>query len=340
MTWTSLAGITTPAVTVPVVMNCSVFVDGSNANDVFAELFLEGSYPAASSETLWRSQDGGTTWHPLSMPHLGGGWAEITVVGTRLVAFASYNYGAAPSCVAAGSRNTVDDLYASDDGGMTWKTIGQDLISKGLDITDVGVHYTPALLGIGTTLFVQTYCDNQQGQGGQQTYWRSTDGGDTWTALAFPAGLIDNMRFTPSPSGSFYGVAVDDTEASISEQTTTHLLYSSDSGATWNALPPLHTLPGVPSSQSYVTAQNIIALPDGSVLADIKAGSGPNTAVAQMYVVHPQDATPTWQRYAPSEGEGGASDGGWDIASTSSGLVLRGWHYGASKPAVYLSPLP
>ena len=162
-------------------------------------------------------------------------------------------------------------------------------------------------------------------------------------AVALPAGLIDNMRFTPSPTGTFYGVAVVEKASSTGEQTLSQLLYSSDSGATWKALPPppLNALPGGQSSLPYVTTSNIIALPDGSVLANFTAGSGPNTALSQIYVVHPQDATPTWQRYAASKGAGTYSDGGWEIAATSSGLVLWGWDCGtyACQPA-YLSPVP
>jgi hypothetical protein len=182
---------------------------------------------------------------------------------------------------------------------------------------------------------VQTFCDAQQGV--QQTYWRSTDGGSSWTALGLPAGVIENMRFTPSPTGSFYGVEIVDTEPSTGVETTLQVLYSSDSGAIWQALPPLSTLPGAQSSQSYVTAANIIALPDSSILADILAGSAPNMAVSQIYVVHPQDATPTWQGYAPN---GGYDYSEWEMASTSSGLVLWGWDSGEFPKPVYLTPLP
>jgi photosystem II stability/assembly factor-like uncharacterized protein len=354
MTRQSVAGISTPAVNVPTNLNCSIFVDATDANDVFAQLLLlpttgpTGEEPPVS-ETLWRSRDGGTTWQQLGMPHLFRGWAAITVVGARIVALAQYGNQVAPLCDAtdpsnAGPLHQVDDLLASDDGGTTWKTIGQTLISKGLSITAAGVGgATPGVLSIGTALFVQTFCLGQQGSYTpvQQTYWRSTDGGDSWKALPFPAGTLEGMRFTKSPTGSYYGVAIVGTEPSTAEPTTSQLLYSSDSGTTWTALPPLTTLPGVQSSQRYVNAHNIMALPDSSVLADIRAGSGPDTAVSQIYVVHPQAATPTWQRYAPSKGGGSWYDGGWQIASMSQGLVLWGWEYGASsQQAVYLSPLP
>jgi hypothetical protein len=189
-------------------------------------------------------------------------------------------------------------------------------------------------------LFVQTFCNTQQGP--QETYWRSTDGGASWMAVALPAGIIDDMRFTPSPSGSFYGVVVV-AKGPITSEPTSSPLYSSDSGATWKALPPLplNTLPKGQTGLGFADTYNIIALPDGSVLAEIISGSGPNTAVSQLYVVHPQDATPIWERYAPSKGEGSWYDGGWEIASTSSGLVLWAWSYGlSSQQAVYLSPLP
>lgn len=353
ITWTSVSGISTPAVNVPAALNCSIFVDATDANDVFAQLLLlpttgaTGEEPPAS-ETLWRSRDGGSTWQQLSMPQLFRGWAAITVVGARIVALAQYSNQVPPFCDATDPSNVgplhqVDDLHASDDGGKTWKTIGQPLISKGLSITAAGSGgATPSLLGAGATLFVQTFCLSQQGSStvSQQTYWRSTDGGDSWMAVAFPAGTIEGLRFTPSPAGSFYGIAVVGSETSAGEQTAS-LLYSGDSGTTWEALPSLTTLPGVQSSQFSANAHNIIALPDGSALADITARSGPNAAVSQIVVVHPQDATPTWQRYAPSKGGGSRYDGGWEIASTSQGLVLWGWEYGtSSQQAVYLSPLP
>jgi photosystem II stability/assembly factor-like uncharacterized protein len=341
MTWTSVGGIATPTVTMSVTMSCSVFVDANDAKDVFAQLLLFPSGPGPGlggeyspvSETLWRSQDGGTTWSQLRMPQLFRGWAEITIVGTRIVALSAYSQQGTPECGVADVGG--DDLYASDDGGQTWSTIGQELIRKGLSITARGTGGA-TLLDIGTTLVVQTFCVAQQGLNTQQTYWRSTDGGATWTALPLPAGVIEDMGFTPSPTGSFYGVAAVGTESSVGEQTAS-LLYSSDSGATWKALPPWTTVPGVQSSQFSALA-NIIALPDGSVLANILEGSSEPTAAYKIYVVDPQDATPTWQRYAPSSGEER-----WQIASTSSGMVMWGWEYGkggSPQQAVYLSPVP
>lgn len=354
MTWASVGGISTPAVTVPATLNCAIFVDTNDATDVFVQLLqLPTTGPigeeAPVSETLWRSRDGATTWQQLIMPDLFRGSAAIAVVGTRIVALGAYSDQVAPNCDATdstgvGPPHQMNNLHASDDGGKTWKTIGQTLIDKGLSITSAGIGgATPSLLGLQTMLFVQTFCLAQQGAStiAQQTYWRSTDGGDSWMALAFPAGTVEGMRFTMSPSGIFYGIAVVDIDSNTNAQPTPQLVYSSNSGATWTTLPPANSLPGVPTSQLYARAHNIIALPDGSALAQIATGSGPTTAVSQLYVVHPQDATPTWQRYASSTGEGSSIDGGWEIASTSQGLVLWGWEYGTpSHQAVYLTPLP
>jgi photosystem II stability/assembly factor-like uncharacterized protein len=347
MTWTSLAGISTPAATVPVAMSCSVFVDANDASDVFAQLVLLPNGPgpgsqAAVNETLWRSRDGGTTWQQLHMPQLFRGWAAITVAGTRIVALAAYGQQSMPFCDAtgpAGGLDRIDDLYASDDGGITWNTIGQNMISKGLSVIEDSI--TPSLLDVGSTLFVQAVCEPQPGSATvyPQTYWRSTDNGNSWAALAFPAGGVVALQFTASPTGSFYGVAVVDKGSSASEQDT--LLYSSDSGATWTALPSVKTLPGIDTSQFVARTQDIIAFPDGSVLAGIEVGSGYNTAVPQMFVIHPQDANPPWHGYAHTKGEASYYNGRWEIASTNSGLVLWGWEYGtSSQVAVYLSPVP
>lgn len=116
------------------------------------------------------------------------------------------------------------------------------------------------------------------------------------------------------------------------------MLYSADSGASWKALPPLSSMPGLHPVLQYTSVEWAIALPDGSVLAAVNVyDTGFAIKSSGIFAIDPHSATPTWRRYASFE-----SQLPLDISVTSQGSVLWALSNGGAPlaPIVYLSPLP
>jgi putative zinc finger protein len=364
MTWRPVGGLTPPNLAST---SCQVFIDANNANDVFVQLVCDGagSAPCAS---LWRSPDGGATWRQLSMPQLPWGWDNIAVVGSRIIGLGTDDFPSrspyGPMCTTdpnSTDLHQLNDLFASDDDGKTWKQIGQPLIAQGLSIVPGGdsgfttaPSSSPALLSFGAALFVRTFCF--AGHSGdlrsQQTYWKSGDSGETWAKISAPD---SDMYLTPSATGGAYGVAVSPTRNSFLA-TTPVILYSHDSGTSWSALPSLDSIPLPPdikkSAPGCVTtcythygAPLAIALPDGSVLVEFHVqDTRTNATLDALYAIDPGSAQPAWRQFAPMNAGSTSitSLTGWPLAATSQGLVLWALPNNGQSPLtrVYLSPLP
>lgn len=355
MTWRPVGGIMTPTVSQSVSMTCSISIDTSDANDVFVQLLLwpgPGLLPVVS-KTLWRSRDGGITWSKLSIPQtMLQGWASIVVVGSRLVGLGSESQIVPPICTTdphATAPHQVNDLFASDDGGLTWTQIGQALINQGLSISR-GAIPGPIVLSVGTVLYVKTSCGVWQSNGeylAQQAYWKSSDGGGTWTRLPIPASVIGDLDFMPSATGGVYGVAVNVGDTYQPEQS--EILYSRDSGASWETLPSLKSLPLLHTA-TRIYAQWVIALPDGSVLANISSSSAnASDGSSDMYAIDPQSPKPAWRHFVSTKVDSTyiAPINSWPgndrpLATTKRGLVLWAQVFGGQHnlTTTYLSPLP
>lgn len=367
MTWRPVGTIPSAVAAASQFDNCEVIIDSNDANDVFVELMLGSD----AQYKLWRSRDGGATWSQLSMPPLYKGWANLVVVGSRIIGLGTDDNflnpaDAFPTCSTdpiTTQPHQVNDLFASDDGGKTWTHIGQPLINQGLSITpttEIGsfpgiTAISPAVLNVGAALFVRTFCFTAQHRL-QQAYWKSSDGGETWTQLALPG---SDMSFTPSATGGAYGVAVIPGLYGAST-TPPRLLYSRDSGASWEALPSLGSIPLPPHFQPSApgcgqttpchtdyTTPLVIALPDGTVLAALTVEdtvNGADTSISNVYMIDPQSPKPAWHLFAPMKL--GAETVGfveyWTLAATKQGLVLWAVAFGqgTGSPRVYLSPLP
>jgi hypothetical protein len=369
MTWRPVGGLT---LTNLASAFCQVFIDANDASDVFVQLVCDSSGPSPC-ESLWRSRDGGATWRQLSMPHLPWGWANIVVVGSRIVGMGTDDSlmrdPRGPFCTTdpkTTSLHQINDLFASDDGGKTWKQIGQPLINQGLSILPGGVDgfvfgvggsQSLSLLSYGSALFVRTYC--LVGPSGearpQQTYWRSSNGGETWVKLPTPDSV---MYLTPSATGGAYGVAVSPGVNIVRADLPT-ILYSRDSGVSWSALPSLGSIPLPPQIKknapgcgttcpTYYGAPLAIALPDGSVLVEFRVNdaktNASNASLDALYTIDPLSPNPVWRQFAPVK-VGSKNVGwliNWPLAATRQGFVLWAIPDEGMNPltGVYLSPLP
>lgn len=129
------------------------------------------SYLACGVTSLWRTQDGGGTWHRLSVPGLqlktvaGEGGALLLADGYRCP-------GPHAACQAV--------VVRSADGGRTWSTV----------LTPPGDNYQANSDGFGlsiagdTAWFVAPIPGGGSMASGIGALYRSRDGGRTWTELA------------------------------------------------------------------------------------------------------------------------------------------------------------
>jgi xyloglucan-specific exo-beta-1,4-glucanase len=170
------------------------------------------------------TKNGGQTWAPAQgrdggpgpgQPVFNDPWTPVwplTADPERGGVFYSYgSYG-------ENNQNNRPDLYRSEDGGATWKTV--HTFSEGFFI-DVRLRNTPGKTG---HLWMGTL-DN----GG----FRSIDGGDTWQALAGFSSLRDISLGKPQTATSYPTIFAMGTRAGISG-----VYRSVDEGKTWVLVTP------------------------------------------------------------------------------------------------------
>jgi photosystem II stability/assembly factor-like uncharacterized protein len=162
-----------------------VTIDPKNPQIVYADLWAarqgpweNGSWQGPESG-LYKSTDGGTTWHKL----------------TKGLPTVEQGLGRIGFCIAPSKPDrlyaTVDSpvgggVFRSDDGGESWDLMSQDarIWGRGSDFAEVKVH--PTNPDIVFSADVDT--------------WKSEDGGKTWTAFRGAPGGDDYHRLWINPN--------------------------------------------------------------------------------------------------------------------------------------------
>jgi photosystem II stability/assembly factor-like uncharacterized protein len=162
-----------------------VTIDPKNPKNIYADLWAarqgpweNGSWQGPESG-LYKSTDGGTTWHKL----------------TKGLPTVEQGLGRIGFCIAPSKPDrlfaTVDSpvgggVFRSDDGGESWDLVSQDprIWGRGSDFAEVKVH--PTNPDIVFSADVDT--------------WKSEDGGKTWTAFRGAPGGDDYHRLWINPN--------------------------------------------------------------------------------------------------------------------------------------------
>lgn len=176
---------------------------------------------------LWRSTNGGTSFTPVA--------DNLTDVSIGSIAFAPSNTQIVYAGAGDGNNRNYfgNGVLKSTDGGQTWAKVSDNTLTGPGVIRQVAVDPAdPTLVYAIQYTRVDTATNNRFASG----FWRSTNGGVTWTRTL--AGLFRNMAIKPgTPQTLYMGVNRNDTNA-----TAPGVYRSTDGGQTWALV---HTAPYV-----------------------------------------------------------------------------------------------
>lgn len=189
---------------------------------------------------LYNTKNGGTTWSKIAISGVPAspsetGWGFNSTFKQFIVCadpvnantFYAYNYGPA----AAGSAKGV---YKSTDSGDTWSHVYTTWLSN---IPSAGDNAFNAKLrclpGVAGTLF---FTGGQQGNNGDavphtQSFWKSTDAGTTWNAIANVLEVYDFGFGAPMSGSSNYTLYIYGWVSGVGG-----IWRSTDLGSTWTQL--------------------------------------------------------------------------------------------------------
>jgi photosystem II stability/assembly factor-like uncharacterized protein len=131
-----------------------------------------------TTDGLWRSDDGGSTWAKREATTFGQGSGLLLVASNRADVVYANGWGGPDGM-------EIDGLYRSTDGGLTWGKV--DGLPEGeLGVPDLPPRGASALVeapGDPSTLYASAQTFNPDGSQGPSRLYKSVDSGQTWAPL-------------------------------------------------------------------------------------------------------------------------------------------------------------
>ncbi|HSM03540.1 MAG TPA: hypothetical protein VK858_02915 [Longimicrobiales bacterium] len=186
-------------------------------------------YMGGTGGGVWRTEDAGTTWEPLT-----DGQLPVSAIGAIAVAEADPNViyvGTGSACIR-GNVSTGRGLYRSRDAGDTWSFIG---LPDAGQVGDIQVHpRDPDLVYVAAL-------GHAFGKNDERGVFRSRDGGDTWENVLFlndSTGAVDLAMNPRNPRILYAGMwrAERKPWAVISGGPEGGVYKSTDGGDSWEKL--------------------------------------------------------------------------------------------------------
>ncbi len=307
---------------------CRVFAAALNPDELFVAQPATPNDDTGLLPLLWRSRDGGKTWHALGQITQSGeqfSFANVAVVEQRLVA----------QVTSIGVPRLPDQLYASADDGKTWQ-----LIAKQFNL--LGFYAAGSMLYVEASESLQPAASTQpvsvpalavavpsSGNPPPTVLYRSADAGLTWAKLTTPFADVTGLHVLLAADGSRQ-YAVGLIPAATAYGADAHaVIVSLDGGATWTKVDAPPTI-GTPSAD---------LLPDGTILVqsllqDTQPAGGPTGEIFRTRL-----GQNTWQLLGI-----GPYVTSWQVArtSSSSAATTRLWGSawesvsGRSPPVTYV----
>lgn len=180
------------------------------------------SYPGVG---LFRSTDGGATWHVIAAPDATGIPRRIGAIAVDPFDSNHLKLGGVGYNEVSSSGSDFGGLYTSHDGGITWQR--ESFVSTG-NYWSHAVVFHPATKGTVYATITE--------QGSKNGIWRSTDSGVSWKQLT--TGLPDpssigrtSLAISPSSPKVLYAISRD--ENSSTADRVLGVFRSADGGNSW-----------------------------------------------------------------------------------------------------------
>jgi photosystem II stability/assembly factor-like uncharacterized protein len=298
-----------------------IAVDPKNPNIAFVAA-IGHLYAASSERGVFRTTDGGKSWQKVLYKDENVGAVEVVIDPTdsQVVYAGLWNTRRPPWFTYAPTNGPGGGIYKSTDGGNTWVQLTNGLPKEGIGRTGIAVSAanpkrvyavvdcllpeahpaveveppqgTPARAPVGG---IRTGPDAPAGEGG---FYRSEDGGATWTRLSNDNALWGRGWY-------FEKVAVDPKNADIVYVPNVAVSRSKDGGKTWDVLR------GSPGGDDYHQAWispddtniMIVASDQGAIIThnaktedprNVTWSSWLNQPTAQLYHVSVDYRFPYW----------------------------------------------
>jgi hypothetical protein len=186
-------------------------------------------YVGCSSNGLYRSNDGGSTWQHLPLTIDGVNRPSVMAIAVDPTA---------PDTLFAAAQESPTDVYRSRDGGQTWQAV-DTAVRFGLSVAIDPNDAQHVIVGTNQGVIV------------------SNDGGDTWSG-PFGPGMM-KAAFDPGDPSRIWAIRYDVAGASV--------LSSPDGGTTWTTVPgsPAHlvALAAAPSAVDVGGTNGVSQSTDG-----------------------------------------------------------------------------
>src|SRR5712691_437378 len=296
-------------------------VDPRNPNRLFAAV-LGHPYGANTERGIFLSEDGGTSWKKVLYKdeNTGGADVQIDPANPQIVYASLWQGRQGPWEDGNDYSGPGGGLFKSTDGGNTWRQLTNGLPNN---LVQVHIAIAPSQPNRLYAAFSTTQ-KSQYGSGKGLGFYRSDDGGETWSNPT-----DDGRPAMKIGGGDLPMVKVDPKNPDVVYSTSIVTLRSNDGGKTWTSIR------GAPGGDDYqnlwINPNNpkiLLLVSDQGALVSVNGGetwsSWYNQPTAQMYHVA---VTNTYPYRICSRGNDGA-------------ITFRDWHPAGVIEYGYAAPDP